>query len=159
MSEPEEHVGQNRAARAIGTSVRGNSTAFGFSIMITVSFGMVSHLEGAPNVVQLLLFGIGAAVALATLEGAITEGFRAAIEQTSQEVMILGTAMNFLSVAAGVAAALGIAELLSGTETWPLASFGAAIVYITSESLELLLAEEIQAARGAPLHEDEESES
>lgn len=156
---PQEQVGEDRVSRAIGTSIRGNSTAFGFSIMITVTFGMVSHLDQAPNALELLLFGVGAAVALATLEGTVTKGFRAVIEQTSQEVKILGTAMNFVSVGAGVAAALGVAELLDGRAVWPIAAFVAAITYVAAESLELLLAEQIQAARGAPVKESEEQES
>lgn len=151
-----EQVGGNRVSRAFGTSVRGNSTAFGFSIMITASFGMVSHVDGAPNSIELLLFGVGAATAVALMEGLLTKGFRAAIELTSQEVRMLGTAMNLLSVAAGVATALAIAELVDGTWTWPLAAFAAALAYVTAESIELLLAEEIQGARGAPVKESEE---
>lgn len=155
----QEEVGESRVGRAFGTSIRGNSTAFGFSIMITASFGMVSHIDGAPSVLELLLFGVGAAVAVALLEGGVTRGFRAAIEQTSQEVRMLGTAMSFASVAAGVAAALGAAEILDGTVVWPVAAFAAAMAYVVAESLELLLAEEIQAARGAPVKEAQEPET
>lgn len=152
-------VGDNRVVRAFGTSIRGNSTAFGFSIMITVSFGMVNHIAGAPNVIELLLFGIGAAIAIATLEGGATKGFRSRIEQGSQEVQMLGTAMNFASVAAGVGTALVVAELMDGAWTWPVAAFAAAMTYIAAEGLELLLAEQIHAARGAPLRESQEPES
>lgn len=152
----EGEVGESRVARAFGTSIRGNSTAFGFSIMITVSFGMVNHLAGAPNVVELLLFGVGAALGVAALEGVVTKGFRARIEQASQEVQMLGTAMNFASVAAGVGAALAVAELMGGTGTWPVAASAAAMTYIGAEGLELLLAEQVHAARGAPVKESEE---
>lgn len=151
-----ERVGENRVSRAIGTSIRGNSTAFGFSIMITVSFGMLSNVEGAPKVFELFLFGVGAAAGLAILEGALTKGFRAEIERTSQEVRLLGTAMNFMSVAAGVAAALAVGELFDGRVAWSLAAFAAANVYVAAESAELLLAEEIQGARGAPVKASEE---
>ena len=153
----EEEVGESRVPRAFGTSIRGNSTAFGFSIMITVSFGMVNHIAGAPNVIELLLFGVGAAAGLAALEGVLTKGFRARIEQASQEVQMLGTAMNFASVAAGVGAVLVVAELVNGTATWPIAGLVAAMTYIAAEGLELLLAEQIQGARGGPVKESEES--
>ena len=153
----EGEVGESKVARAFGTSIRGNSTAFGFSIMITVSFGMVTHIAGAPNVIELLLYGVGAAVGLAVLEGVLTRGFRSKIEQASQEVQMLGTAMNFASVAAGVGAVLGVAELMDGTGTWPVAGFLAATTYIAAEGLELLLAEQIHAARGGPVKESEES--
>ncbi len=89
----------------------------------------------------------------------MTKGFRSAIEQASQEVQMLGTAMNLASVAAGVGAALAVAELMGGTGTWPVAAFAAAMTYIGAEGLELLLAEQVHTARGAPVKESEESES
>lgn len=155
----EGDVGESPVARAFGTSIRGNSTAFGFSIMITVSLGAVNHIAGAPDVIELLLFGVGAAVAIAALEGVLTKGFRSRIEQASQEVKMLGTAMNLASVAAGVGAALVVAELMSGTGTWPVSAFAAAMTYIGAEGFELLLAEQIQAARRAPVKESQEPES
>ena len=69
---------------------------------------------------------------------------------------MLGTAMNLASVVAGVGAALVVAELMSGTGTWPVSSFAAAMTYIGAEGFELLLAEQIQAARRAPVKASQE---
>lgn len=154
MAEPgDEKVGQSPVGQAIGSSVRGNSTAFGFSIMISVSFGMVWHLRGEPSVPEMFLFGAAAAVSIAILEGALTRGFSARTEQAPQEVTMLGTAMNFASVSAGVAAALGVGELLGGTVVWPAAAFAAGLTYVLAESAEVLMAEKIQSARGDPAAE------
>ena len=49
---------------AISTVTRGNSTAFGFSITITGSFGVVQTVVGSPTVVQVLLFAVAALLLL-----------------------------------------------------------------------------------------------
>ena len=140
----EEHRGQGPVDRAIGTSVRGNSTAFGFSIMITVSFGMLAHLRGSPSVLEMLLFGIAAALAVAVLEAAVSRGFRAELEQVSQRVDMLGTAMNFISVAAAVGVATAAGELVGGVAAWPIGALAATSVYVLTESAEIFIAQLIQ---------------
>lgn len=146
----QEEAGHGPIGRAISTSVRGNSTAFGFSITITVSFGTLSQLLGKPSLLEMLLFGVAAATSVALLEGAITRGFRAHLSGASQEVQMLGTAMNFASVAAGVGAAIAVGELFGGVPAWPVGAFLAATVYIATESAEILVAERIQSLRGDP---------
>ena len=137
--------------RAIGTSVRGNSTAFGFSIMITVSFGLLAQLRGSPSVLEMLLFGIAAALAVAVLEAAVSRGFRAELEQVSQRVDMLGTALNFISVAAAVGVATAVGELVGGIPAWPIGALAATSGYVLTESAEIFVAQLIQgeAPQGA----------
>jgi hypothetical protein len=134
--------------RAVGTSVHGNAPAFGFSIMITCSFGAVSTLRVPATLPDILLFGIGAALSLALLEGLASRGFRERLDEDPQHVQLLGTAMNFLSVAAGVGIAIATAGLVPGGSAWPLAGFLAALAYAATESAEIMLAERVQARRG-----------
>jgi hypothetical protein len=133
---------------ALSTSVSSNATAFGFSITITVGFGVVQTLEGSPTLFELMLFGIAAATAVGLLEAAVTRGFRRRVGAAPPEVSMMGTALNFASVAAGVGAAIGIGEVIDGTAVWPIASFTTAAVYVLVEAVEVLLAEAIQSARG-----------
>lgn len=133
--------------RSIGTSVHGNSPAYGFSIMITVSFGMLTSLLGTPRVVEMLLFGLAAAATVAVLEAAVTRGFRKTIDDAHEEVQMLGTALNFVSVAAGVGTALAVGELLGGVIAWPVGACLAATAYVATESSEILLAEAVQRRR------------
>lgn len=142
-----------RMRRAVGTSVHGNAPAFGFSIMITCSFGVVSTLRVPPTIPDIFLFGIGAAVSLALLEGLVSRGFRDRLDEAPEEVQLFGTAMNFLSVAAGVLVTLATAWLVTGVLAWPLAGFLAAMAYALTESSEIMLAQRVQAKRG-----DEEAE-
>ena len=136
--------------RELSTSVHGNSTAFGFSITVTGTFGVLSTLEGSPSLHEILLFGMAGAVAVALLEGLVTKGFRVPASEATSEVQMLGTAMNFASVAAGIAAAMALGEIAGGTIAWPLGGFGAALVFMLGESGEILLAEGVQRLRGDP---------
>lgn len=126
----------------------GNSTAFGFSIVITISYGALQNLHGAPTLLELLLYGAAAVVALGVMEGIITQGFRVGIEPLPVEVAMLGTAQNVVSVVAAVGAVIGLGELVGGTVVWLLAGAVCATVFVALESAELLLAVVVQRARG-----------
>jgi hypothetical protein len=145
--------GQDEADRgpvrtAFATSIRNNATAFGFSITITVTFGAMQTSEGSPTATQLMLYGIAAAAGIAVLEGLVTRGFRTRVETAPPEVSMLGTALNFLSVAAAVGVALLVGEILDETVAWVVAAFAAACTYTVLEGLETLLAEWVQSRRG-----------
>lgn len=126
----------------------GNSTAFGFSIVITISYGAMQNLRGSPSLLELLLYGMAAAVAVAVMEGVITRGFRVGVERLPVEVLMLGTAQNVISVAAAVGAVIGLGKLMGGTVAWLLAGAVGATVFVALESAELLIAAVVQRARG-----------
>ena len=116
--------------------------------MITCSFGVVSMLRVPATLPDVFLFGTAAAIGLALLEGLVSRGFRDRLDEPPEQVELLGTAMNFLSVAAGVGVATVTAWLVIGRPAWPLAGFLAAITYVLAESAEISLAERVQARRG-----------
>ena len=68
---------------------------------------------------------------------------------------MLGTAHNFISVAAGLGAAAGVGELVDGTAAWPLGAAAATFVYLAAETGETLAAELVQRRRGDPEAEEE----
>lgn len=141
--------------RALATSALGNSTAFGFSVMITASFGMLSRELGAPGTLDLFVFGAGAAIAVALIEGLVTRGFRRRIEPAPAEVAMLGTALNLVSVTIAIAIAYGAGETLAGVAGWGCGAVLAAGAYVLVESSEVLIAEFVQGARGDPDAPDE----
>lgn len=153
-----EEVEHGPVGRALSTSVHGNSQAFGFSITVTASFGMLTHLEGPPASAEIIYFAIAAAAAIAGLEAAVSRGFRVKAVHSPSRVQMLGTAMNMLSVAGALALALLAAEIVAGTPAWPTAGFVAALGYVALEAAELLVAEAIQSARGDPEAGEEEPE-
>lgn len=133
---------------ALATAVRGNSPAFGFSIMITISFGALQTLTHSPSLAELLCYGLGAAAAVALLEGAISRGFTRRVGAAPPEVAMLATAQNMLSVAAGLGGAVLMGELTTGFAAWPAGGFLAAGAYVVAEAAETLVAEIVQRRRG-----------
>jgi hypothetical protein len=142
-------------ATAISTSTFGNATAFGFSITITGSFGVLQTIIGSPTVVQVLLFAVCAALVVGVLEGAVTRGFRERVGAAPPEVAMLGTAQDFISVGLGIGAAAGSAALIGGGAAWPAGGALGTLVFLLAESAETLLAEWIQKRRGDPEAEQE----
>ena len=149
-SEESGRGGSPRVRRAIATSVHGNAPAFGFSIMITVSLGVASTMRLPPGPAEMALFGVSAAIGVSVLEGAVSRGFRDRLDEAPQEVQLLGTAMNFLSVLAGVGTAAASAWLVPGVPGWAFAGFLAAVAYVLTESAEILAAQRLQASAGDP---------
>lgn len=58
--------------------------------------------------------------------------------------MALGTSMNLVSVVVAVAAALGVSSALSGDVAWLVCPFAAGLLYLTLESLALIVAERVR---------------
>lgn len=141
-------TGSGPVERALATSAMGNSPAFGFSIMITASFGVLATELGIPQVADLFAFAVAAALAVGMIEGVVSRGFRRRVDATTPEVAMLGTALNVVSVAVGIAAALLISQISDGPLGWGLAAFVASALYVLVESGGILIAEYVQAARG-----------
>jgi hypothetical protein len=147
----------SRLRTAVSTSTFGNSTAFGFSITITGSFGVLQTMTGTPTVIQILLFAVAAALVLGLIQAAVTHGFRDRTGTSPPEVSMLGTAQDFLSVAAAILAVAGIATVVRGWAAWLLGGAVAALVFLAAETAETLLAEVVQKRRGDPEAEQEQA--
>lgn len=149
MTEPpEDRAPRNVVDRAARSTVGGESTAFGFSIMITVTFAAVQRKHGTPEVADLLLFAICAVSAFTVVEAVLSRGFRESLPEHASSVQTLGTAMNLISVAAAVAIAIALSALIGGDAAWLVCPAAAALVYLGFETVEIVAAERIQAARG-----------
>lgn len=139
---------RERVECGVSESLHGNATAFGYSVTITASFGAVQHERGQPSYLDLLLFGVGAVLAFAALEGIVTRGFRNPLRTGSDQVVTLGTALAFMSVALAITAALGVAHILHGNVAWFAGATAGSLVFALAESLEFMVAEWVQERRG-----------
>lgn len=144
-----------RLVYGLGQSLGGNATAFGYSVTITASFGAVELGRGAPRFGDLIVFGLGAVVAFGGLEGVASSGFRSPLKKGTDDVILLGTALAFVSIVLAIAAARGIAALLSGAWAWFGAAFGASLVFALVESVEFMFAQWLQERRGEPAEPDQ----
>lgn len=141
---------KNRLTCGLGESLGGNATAFGYSVTITASFGAAENARGQPGFGDLIVFGLGAVVAFGGLEGLASRGFRKPLEKGSDEVVLLATAVAFVSIVLAIAVARGVAGVLSGAWAWFAAAFCASLVFALMESLEFMFAEWLQERRGEP---------
>ena len=123
-----------------------------------MAFAAVENLDGSPSLLDLVLYAVGAAVAVGALEGAVTRGFRRRVRAAPAEVNMLGTAMNAMSVAVAAGAAMLCGATIGGVAVWPTTGFVVAGVYVLAESVEVLVAEVIQRRREGREAEREEVE-
>lgn len=139
---------RSRIVAGMNESLGGNATAFGYSVTITASFGAVDLGRGQPGFGDLIVFGLGAVVAFAGLEGLLSRGFREPLEKGRDQVVTLATSLAFLSVVLAIASARGVAAVLGGGWAWFGGALGASLVFVLVESLEFMLAEWLQERRG-----------
>jgi hypothetical protein len=144
-----------RLVCGLGESLGGNATAFGYSVTITASFGAVEIGRGNPGFGDLIVFGLGAVVAFGGLEGLASRGFRTPLEKGSNQVVLLGTSLAFVSVIVAICAARGVAAVLTGAWAWFGGALCASLVFALIESLEFMLAEWAQERRGEPVDGNE----
>lgn len=124
-------------------SVRGNAQAFGFSITVTVTFGVVSHLEHEPRLTDLFLFAMASVTAFSLLNLFVAVRLpNTAESKPGERATLVGTATDFLAVGGAVGAAIGIGELVDGTLAWVLPPFVAGMVYVAVQAVELAVGRE-----------------
>jgi membrane-bound metal-dependent hydrolase YbcI (DUF457 family) len=157
VSSPEEgnvteDDAQDRRSRALVRGLRSTvgreSTTFGFSILVTVTFGLLQTVQGSPDVARVFLFATGAVMSFTLLEAVMSRGFRRPMPQHGTHVQAVGTSLNLLSVLAGLGSAWLLAAVVSHVSVWALAPFLAGLVYLFMESVETTFAERLLVSRG-----------
>ena len=132
----------------IASAALANSTAFGYSIMITVTYAVTNRAQEEGDMLSYFAFALGAALGVGLVNAVVTRGFRRRLEEAPPEVLMMGAAINFVSVILAILAGLGTAELLPKLLGWSLAPLVASALYIVAEGSGVWIAETIQASRG-----------
>jgi hypothetical protein len=147
-----------RYGRGVRTSLRNNAAAYGYSVTITSTFGVLSVELGTPGVGEVFLFLFGAVVAFTVVDAVVSRGFRERLRGEPPEVVALGSAFGFASAGLSVGAAAVLGSILATGAAWPLGSFGATATFLSMAGVEMGLAERLGAAgkggREAPSEED-----
>jgi hypothetical protein len=126
MAAPRDREQANPLVRSMRSTVGRESTTFGFSILVTVTFGLVQSTHGSPTTPQIFLYAVGAVMSFTLLEGVV----------------------SVLSVVTAMAAAWGFDEVTGPRIAWAGAPLIAGLVYLLIESLEEALAERVLVASG-----------
>lgn len=148
MTTDAEHQQYSLYLQELRLSLRNNSGAYGYSVMITSVLAVLTTLHRTPEVGHVFLFLLGAVVSFAIIQIAATHGFRRSLaEQEASTVVALGGSLGIvsISVAVGVAALAGLIlpELLS----WPIGAFLGSTLYLLLTALEMSAARRIEEAR------------
>ncbi|MEY8038006.1 hypothetical protein AB8O55_01215 [Saccharopolyspora cebuensis] len=152
-SSGESHV-RRSAHVGLQTAVIDNSAAFGFSIMITSSYGALNQLVGSPSLADIVGFAMSAAAAFTLLQAVTTRGFRRRLGAAPRAVVLLGTAFDIVSVALGLGMAVLVALTVPRGAAWPVAALLAVLVFALSQAVELMIAARLERLRGEPGAED-----
>jgi hypothetical protein len=132
----------------IRMSLRNNSGAYGYSVLITCTFGMLSALHSSPGPLQIFLFALGAAASFLVIEVVATNWFRRSLGDSEQtRVVALGSSLAALSISLGVGAAALSGAMLPATLSWFVGTFCASVVYLLAAALEMGLARRVEEAR------------
>ena len=133
--------------RGLRSAAHNNASAYGYSVTITATFGILSVVAAPTTVLEIFAFAGGAVAAYALVDGVASGGFRhGPRDEEPSEVTALGSSVSFVSVGAALAIALVEAQLVGGWVAWPLGAFSATVAYLLLLALEIGLAE--RAKRG-----------
>jgi hypothetical protein len=123
---------------ALGAVVASSAAPYGYTISIWSSGAILTHAHGAPGVLDVVLFALGALsgfVVLGLLANAVsTPG---ATFEVSGERVIAGM-LSWLAIGAAVGSAALLAEIHSRL-AWPLGSLAATAFYLMCASAQLAL--------------------
>lgn len=135
------------------TALLNNLSAFGFSVMITATFGALSAQLGPPGTVEVFLFAAGAVGGVTLLDGISSKGFRRQLRGETSDVIALGTGFSFVSVLAAIGSAALFAGIVDGGSGWPIGAFLASCVYVLLAGVEMSVAKVLQSERHADTEE------
>ena len=123
----------------------GNAQAFGFSILITVSYGIAARSVQTPSVGEQIAFALSAVAAFSLLNVAVAVLARAESSNLgSKRVLLVATATDFIAVGAGLGVAIAIQSAISGLFAWILIPFCAGLTYMLVQAVELALGREVE---------------
>lgn len=142
-----------RAVKVYGTGVRTtlrhNATAYGFSVSITASFGVVSSSHQQSSIpLQAVLFAAGAVAAFLLVEAVASRLFQRSARGETEGVLMISGAVDALSVLAAVGTASAL-SFVPGVAAWPLTAFGTTFAYLLVGGLDVLIARKAAGYRSA----------
>jgi hypothetical protein len=137
--------------RGLASSTRHNALAYGYSLATTGSFGVLAALDHPPDVLDVFLFGIGAALTFTLATVGVTHGFKVRREEEPPVVQALGASFGVASVSGGIGLAALVGWAASGWIAWLVGPFAASGVYLLLTALEFVLARWITESAGLEL--------
>jgi hypothetical protein len=144
---------EGRATRGVGayvygvlTSVRNNASAYGYSVIITASFGFLTSSHGGFGGFAVLLWALGAGLGFGAVTVGVWRTFRRNGGGEAEEVVLLDSLFGILAIAVAVAVAYGSSRITS-IGAWPLTGFLVTVVYLVVEGADVFAAARLARGR------------
>jgi hypothetical protein len=131
-----------RLARSVMVSLNDNISAFGYSILITGCYALMTAMGQSPNVIEIFAAAGGAVLAFLAFELIMVTVFRDLRHLEPQRNRFISGVMRVLSVPAGMSGALLCANYLNGTIAWLAAGFFASFLFLLLDGIELAFTKE-----------------
>lgn len=131
----------------VRTALRNNVSAYGFSVMITATFGVLTAGLGSPDVGDVFVFAAGGVTGVTAVEAISSHGFKERMHGDSSDVVALGAAIGYFSVGLAIGAAAFVTALVTGPPGWGLGAGAASGVYVMIAGLEMAVARAAQEDR------------
>lgn len=148
MTTSSQHQQFSLYVQELRLSLRNNSGAYGFSVMITSVLAVLTSLHRTPGVPHIFLFLLGAVGSFAAIQLVATRGFRRSLaEQEKSTVVALGGSLGIVSISVAVGAAALVGLILPEMVAWPVGSFVGSTLYLLLTALEMSTARRIEEAR------------
>ncbi len=119
-------------------TLRNTAAAYGYTLTIGSTALALTSTHETPRAGSTFLFAIGGLIAFAVLE-TIVHLSRVADDPTPDHAFPFAGALNFVSVAAGLGAATGIAHAVDSGAAWLLAPMGATAAYMIVVALQVAM--------------------
>lgn len=127
-----------QSLKALTTVLRGSAVPYGYTLTVLASHSILSHSHGAPTILDILLFVIGAIAAFTAL-GLIARRLAPRPLSTGRGDLIRAGTIHVFAIGAAFLATVLIG-LIPGAVAWALGSFAATSLYLAIASLEIDLA-------------------
>jgi hypothetical protein len=130
--------GRRPLADALDTVVAGSAAPYGYTVSLWSSGAILTHAHGAPDVLDVVLFALGALTGFAVLGLAATTIAAAAASVDRDSERVEAGMLNWLAVGAALGSVVLLAEI-PGRIAWMLGSLAATGLYLWGASTQLAL--------------------
>lgn len=128
--------------KAVRTALGNNSTAYGFSVSITATYGLLNGVHGSASALETLGFALGAAGAFVGVALVLAARFRGRTLNEDEITASIAGLVDLVSLMAAVGVAVG-ASRVPGSIAWVLCSFLMTLTYLVVGGLDVLLAQRV----------------
>ncbi|MBV8259054.1 MAG: hypothetical protein JOZ56_06905 [Actinobacteria bacterium] len=137
--------------RGLAASTRQNALAYGYSLALTSTFGILATIDRPPTVGDVFLFATGAAITFTLATTVVTRGFRVHHEEEPPVVQILGASFSVVSITGSVGAAALVGWAAPHWVAWLVGAFVASGAYLVLAAVEIAVARVLRERRGLQL--------